>query len=242
MKYKKGTFVIIPNKDKLRGKPSEMQSIYFWLCEHANNTGGCFPTKKTLMDEAGCSHNTLDKYLAQLVSDGFLSMKNRHKKGTNELTSNYYQILIVPENPKMGQPTTNNGLTGTPKNGLETVSSINSNQITTVSTKVESPDSPFKVKTTPLIFSYEEELNELKESEEKYKKIIALFFMRKGWKFENRMQYKTAYKRVKKSAEDLEGYNSEQLTKAFEYCEDNYGDFNWGLETCIKIMPKIINE
>lgn len=241
MKYKKGTFVVIPNKDKLRGKPSEMQSIYFWLCEHADDNGGCFPTKKTLMDEAGCSHNTLDKYLLQLQEEGFLKVKNRKIRGTKENTSNFYQILIVSDNPKMVEPPTKNGVTGHTKNGLETNPSINSNHLS-VSAIAEDSNKPFKVKEIPLEFNFENELKKLSESYWKPDKIIALFWMRKKWKFENMKQFKTERSRQLKSAKALEGYNSEQLTKAFQYCEDNYSNFPWGLETCLKVIAKAINE
>ena len=123
MKYKKGTFVIVPNLDELKGKPSEMQSIYLWICQHSDSDGLCFPKKATIGREAGCSHNTVDKYLKQLVDDGFLDIKQRRNKdGKN--TSNEYQLLIL------GRGDVNNGIPSQPNIGSQTISNINYTNIT----------------------------------------------------------------------------------------------------------------
>ena len=113
---------------------------------------------------------------------------------------------------------------------------------TSTSSIDEGTDKPFKEKKIPLEFNFENELKKLSESKWKPDKIIALFWMRKKWKFENAKQFKTERGRQLKPAKALEGYNSEQLTKAFQYCEDNYNNFNWGLETCLKVIAKAINE
>ena len=130
MKYKKGTFVIVPNLDELKGKPSEMQAIYLWICSHADKDGMCFPTKSTIEKEAGCSHNTVSKYLKQLVDDGFLAIKERYtKSGRN--TSNEYQLLILEGIP------TNNGIDHPTNNGSQTISISNHTHLTTNTSKDE---------------------------------------------------------------------------------------------------------
>lgn len=137
MKYKKGSFTVIPNKEQLKGKPSQMQSIYFWICEHADTNGNCFPTRKTISQEAGVDIKTVDKYLLQLEEGGFLSKENRMKVGKKEKTSNLYQILIIEDvipkkdvPPKTVQRTTENGATPSTENGAETIPIINSIQLT----------------------------------------------------------------------------------------------------------------
>lgn len=133
-KYEKGSFVVIPNKNHLKGKPSAMQSIYFWICEHADENGVCFPTRKMLAQEAGVEIKTLDKYLKQLVEEGFIIQSQRKKENSRENTSNQYQLMILSEEvpPKTVQPSTKNGATGTPKNGAETITNINSNNLTEI--------------------------------------------------------------------------------------------------------------
>jgi DNA-binding transcriptional regulator YhcF (GntR family) len=131
MRYEKGSFVVIPNKQHLKGRPAEMQSIYFWICEHANENGQCFPTRKTLAIESGSGLRTLDKYLKLLVKEGFLSVIQRNKVNSKEKTSNLYQILIIEEVvSKRTQPSVKKDTTPSVKKDAETISNINSNYLT----------------------------------------------------------------------------------------------------------------
>lgn len=123
MKYKKGTFVIVPNLEELKCKPSEMQAIYLWICQHTDCNGLCFPKKTTIGKEAGCSHNTVDKYLKKLVEDGFLEITPRkNKEGKN--TSNEYQLLI------MGGTPTQNWDVSQPNIGSQTIPNITISTLT----------------------------------------------------------------------------------------------------------------
>lgn len=242
MKYKKGTFVVIPNKQYLKGKPSEMQSIYFWLCEHANDSGSCFPTKDTIGEEAGCSHNTVDKYLKQLVDEGFLKIKQRRKPRSMELLSNEYQVLIVCKDPNLVQPKPKTGLTPTPNNGSETNLSINSPNLNAVSKADEVPQ---KEKEP---YSFIVELNKLKDGgydknnkpqHRKDLKVIALYWSVKGYVFENQKQFNSALVRELRPANLLTGYSGEQLVKAMEYCK-KFDD--WSLYAVHKRISDVVNK
>ena len=94
-KFDKGSFLLVPNKQIIRGRPAEMQSIYFWLCEHADEKMTCFPSRKTIAEEAGCGLDSVDKYIPELISLGLLIKENRVKEDTKEKLSNLYHILIV---------------------------------------------------------------------------------------------------------------------------------------------------
>lgn len=133
MKYKKGTFVVVPNKDHLKGKPSEMQTIYFWLCDHADENGECFPSRSRIAKEAGCGIKTVDKYLKQLVDDEFLSIEQRKKSGTKENMSNLYTLCLKDTYPQK-EPNPSVLLDPTPsvEKGAVTIPSINSTQLTTL--------------------------------------------------------------------------------------------------------------
>lgn len=225
MKYKKGTFIVIPNKDSLKGKPSELQSIYLWLCEHSDDNGKSFPTKNTLAEEAGCSHNTLDKYLSVLVEDGMITIVRRKKKGTNENTSNLYQINLVP---KKRQPTTKINTTCTTNNGSETNPSVNSNNLITKPPKVEK------------VFVYEQEMQKLFDSNYKPDKIRWLFFTKKRLVYQNWEQWKMAMKQTIKPAQELVGYNAKQIEATMNYCTEKWQD-NWTLFAVVKHIPNIVN-
>lgn len=94
IKYEKGTFITVPNINNMDGKPSEMQSIFIWLCKYANDEGTCFPARRTLAKRAGCSLASVDKYLKQLEDDGFIK-KTTRSTNINGQTSNLYQLQII---------------------------------------------------------------------------------------------------------------------------------------------------
>ncbi len=139
MIYEKGSFVVIPNKQHLKGKPSEMQSVYFWLCEHADEKGQCYPSRKTLAKESGTGMRSIDKYLLQLEKHGFVKKIKRKKEDNNANLSNLYQILIIEDIAnKDGVPSSKNYTTASSKNyatpsskkDAVTISNINYNQLT----------------------------------------------------------------------------------------------------------------
>lgn len=240
MKYKKGTFTIIPNKDNLKGKPSEMQALYFWLCVHADDKGVSYPTKNTLTEEAGCSPNTTDKYIKQLADEGFVKITNRRRKGTKEFISNQYQLLILSQPPKRRQPHLNNEGTGGIKNGVETISNINYIHLTNTEGVAEATkELPKKPEILP--FSFEEEFTKLGDNTWVVKKIIYNYWKIKGFRFENKKQFDTAVARSLRPAKLLEGYTSKQILMAMDYCEKNYKDI-WTLETVVKRIADLVNK
>lgn len=95
IKYKKGTFTIVPNIDTLKGKSPEMQSLFLRLCSYANNEGGCFPSRTRLAKECGMSVKTVDRYMKLLVEENFILKELRKVKNTNQNLSNYYTILVT---------------------------------------------------------------------------------------------------------------------------------------------------
>lgn len=229
MKYKKGTFVIVPNKDRLRGKPTEYQCIFFWLCAYSNENGTCFPSRTKLASDCGITDRTIDKYIDMLISDGLIEKKKRKNKETNEYTSNLYQILFYNGVAKVvTPPSETNHPTPSEPNIPITVSNTNYTNLTN--------------KQPEVVFSFEEEMKKLSKSNYKPNKIIHLFIVRKKWKFDNAKQWKTIMGRLIKSAQALEGYSGRDIDEAILYCDREYGNkFNWGLETVLKIIPNIAN-
>ena len=130
MIYEKGTFVVVPNKNYLRGKPAEMQSVYLWLVDHSNDNGQCFPSRKKLSKEAGCGVATVDKYLSNLVEDGFVKITPRFNHDTNSRNSNMYTLLLI-------QGLSENDSTPPIKNDIVTIPILNSTHLTQVTVPVE---------------------------------------------------------------------------------------------------------
>jgi len=93
MKYEKGTFVTVPNKQHLKGLPAITQALFFWICNYSDENGQCFPSRETLATDMGVTKKTVDNHLKKLIEDGFITVENRVFEG--EKLTNLYQIMIV---------------------------------------------------------------------------------------------------------------------------------------------------
>lgn len=122
MKYERGSFITVGSRDTLRGLHPTAQTLYMWLSSYANETGNCFPSRKTLAEDCGCSERTIDTMIDSLIEKGLLEVKGR-KDGDKQL-SNLYKVLIVP--PLAGGATPPSTQYATPLQNLRT----NSNQLT----------------------------------------------------------------------------------------------------------------
>lgn len=99
MKYKKGTFTVVPNMHILMGKPTELQTIFLWICSYANDEGQCYPSRAKLSRVCGIkSVRTVDKYLDELISCGLIDKETR-KKPDGENYTNLYQVVQIETPP-----------------------------------------------------------------------------------------------------------------------------------------------
>ena len=99
MKFNKGTFIVVPNRDNLCGIKADIQSVYLWICRFADDKGVCFPSMKKLSESSGVSKRRVVDCIKFLDENGFLDRINRTKNGSK--TSNLYQINIL-EAPSAG--------------------------------------------------------------------------------------------------------------------------------------------
>lgn len=89
MKYAKGTFLLTPNKNHLRGLAPYTQLVYMWLADFSSIEGECFPSIKTLSEFCKISTRSVQYSLDELVAKGFIKKIDRRNKGK----SNLYQLL-----------------------------------------------------------------------------------------------------------------------------------------------------
>lgn len=147
MKYERGSFITVGSRDTLRGLHPTAQALYMWLSSYANETGNCFPSRKTLASDVGCSERTVDSMVDLLRENGLIEVKGR-KDGDKQL-SNLYKVLIVP--PLAGDATPPSRTVATPLQNLRT----NSNQLT--------QPTETRASARPPVFAYEEIITTLDE-------------------------------------------------------------------------------
>lgn len=237
-KYKKGTFTVVPNLDMLSGQCTEVQAIFLWLCHYANDSGTCYPSRKKLAKNCNMTPKTLDKYINILINTGLIEKTYRKDPITGANTSNLYQIVLKNTLDSVSidtYPSEATVTTPTPLDYTQTISNINYNQLT-INKSTESSVTSVPEESE---FSLVSILERLANSNDKKNKIIALYFYRKNFKFQNKLQFNTEYKRNTRPALDLLGYNSKQIEATMDYCEEQWGTV-WTLETVVKRINNVI--
>lgn len=127
MRYEKGSYILIPNKDLLKGKSPLFQVVFMWICQFADEDGICFPSRKKLAEVTGSSVKSIDRAIKELT-DSKLLEKTTRKKGIQNL-SNVYQIIIGGSD-NMTPPRDKNDTTPRDKNDTVTNTNINYNHLT----------------------------------------------------------------------------------------------------------------
>lgn len=103
MKYERGSFIVVPSREKLRGMPVPAQALYMWLCAYANEDGECYPSRARLAKDCDCSLNTIDRFTQLLIDRGLLTLEKRVKNGEN--LTNLYSVVIWGGSPTDAPPT-----------------------------------------------------------------------------------------------------------------------------------------
>lgn len=124
MKYEKGSFITLPNREKISGLDPNAQCLYIWLCYHANQSGECFPSRKLLAIEAGMSIDSIKRATKKLVDEGIIK-KTTRKKGKQNIT-NIYEIIIGG----VGANSTHLGAVSTEGVGAVSTSELNPSSLT----------------------------------------------------------------------------------------------------------------
>lgn len=91
--FDKGTFIIVPNKDNIRGLSPVSQILYMWLAAYSDRDGESFPSRANLADDCGVAVKTIDRALRELISLGLVEKEYRYR-GDGSQTSSLYRIIL----------------------------------------------------------------------------------------------------------------------------------------------------
>lgn len=138
MRYTKGSFITVPNKEGLRGMKPQTQCLFLWLCSYANETGKCFPSKKTLARDTGCSESSVLRSMKELEEAGFVIKQEKKDKKTGRNQSNEYTILIGEGVSVKGGGCQRDGGGGCQRDALtKSIDELNSDKVVSQSETVE---------------------------------------------------------------------------------------------------------
>jgi len=89
-------------------------------------------------------------------------------------------------------------------------------------------------------WTYQDKWKELIDSDKLLNRIIAVFWKKKGFIFDNSKQFSSRYRRDCRTAKKIaeSGYSEKQLINTFDFVADKYGDINWTLETIEKSLAE----
>lgn len=95
MRFQKNTFLLIPNKNAIRGMSPTHQTVYIRLCEYIGDDLSCYPSYETIAKSSWCSRRTVIRTIKDLCSIWLLVKESRFSD--NEQTTNKYYIEIIDE-------------------------------------------------------------------------------------------------------------------------------------------------
>ena len=109
--FDKGTFILVPDKEALRGRPPLEQLVAIWIGDYGLTDA--FPSRKTIAEDCGVSVKSVDRAIAKLEHDGIL-IKRKRKNSNGGDTSNSYSRVMVGGNMSLGSDKNDTG--GSDKN------------------------------------------------------------------------------------------------------------------------------
>ena len=238
MRYEKGSFIVIPNKQIIKGQPPEVQSVYFWICEHSDEQGICFPSVTTLSNKSGVSKRKVYDCVLQLENLGIIKKTNR-KNGKENMT-NVYQVMIIdlPSAP-YALPSAQDAVGGSAPRAEITQSIINYNPRTN---KKANAFVRFGKKGSDEAIIFKDEMNKMGESPDRAYQIISAFMSFKELTLKPNLRtkgqlYQFCHRWIKDAA-ILKAWDDNQLNTAFKKADQVYKDFGWTLNTLVKDLTK----
>ena len=117
--FDKGTFILVPDKEALRGRPPLEQLVAIWIGDYGLTDA--FPSRKTIARDCGVSVKSIDRAIAKLEQDGIL-IKRKRKNSNGGDTSNSYSRVMGGGNMSLGSDKNDTG--GSDKNDTLTTPNI----------------------------------------------------------------------------------------------------------------------
>ena len=223
-------YVSLPNLI-INGYTATESGVYSYIKRKSGENGEYFESAEKTSKNLHISKPTFLKIRAKLVKDGrlrFLGLKKTSGYPVKrfEVTDIWKENMI-----QYGKSKNKNAIQDSVKNTTTIASKIDTQK---KNLSEEEPTNILSAKADPN-FSFKEKLEELFKSDKKYIRIIAKYWEVKGYKFDNKVQYQSAFRRELRPAKKLEGYSEDRISKVMEWLEKNV-DYAWKLETMHKYI------
>lgn len=220
--------------------PLESQVLYFHLVLRADDDGvvEAYPVIKLLGTSPDTTKVLIAKsFIRELNEDQVILVNDwleHNKIRPDRKVDSIYKHLIPPDikllqaKPRSDVEDNSKRLNGPSKVGISKV------RLGKVRLDIVASDTP--------PFSFLEEIEVLRTSKRQDFNIIALYWKKKNWVFENHEQFNSALRRELRPAKELSGYSGKEIAKVINYCKNNYQEVGWTLETVNKRIADIVNK
>lgn len=211
--------------------------VYMSICRHANREQTCFPSKRLMAQELAISERSVYSAIKKLEEWGIIHIEEQGRKPDGSFKVRLYTLLKKECWKPKPQAT---GADGKIEQSPQANDDIGRRHV------VPNKDTHMKdthisiVADATEVFSFEEELQKMRDNPRKDIKVIALYWKMKDYKLENKDQLSKTLKRDLRAASMLTGYTGPQITKAMYHCQRSYDE--WSLETVYKRITDIINK
>jgi hypothetical protein len=226
MKYEKGSFITVPNREQLSRLKVGAQCLFMWLCAYADEHGCCFPSRSRLAKDLHCSVRSVDAYIETLVTEGFLVKEQRIKN--NEKQSNHYQIMLVSSGAEFAPPSAESAR-------LPGAKSAHRTQSTSLTQSTEDAAAP-----ATAFFSWEAYLRAMDEHKAMHIQLLAFFFRVKKIRASNIKEARALVKRHLRAARMVIDFDKEKVLAAIDECMrmENRDRIKVTMETVFKVLTK----
>ena len=225
----------------LLSKNPDSLSLYMFYIKNAKiqKTNSIFNVESFGMKGLGWGRDRYRSAKATLVNEKFIEDLIRRNEKTGQIEGHFLKINYLFAEDTVKDTMERITHPGVSSSGSEEETNALSNKtINALSNKKETP----VIKTEEVPFIFLDELKKLQVSNKKYFKIIALFFSRKGWVFNNKVLFWKNVVRYTKDAQELDTYTGQELSNTIDYVIEKYPDIDWKLSTVIKSINSVVNK
>ncbi|GEM_PF-2177105 len=216
-------------------------AIYVSLCRHADISQKCFPSNRLIAKELNIGERTVRNYIRKLEKWNIIFVERERDWETKKFKNNIYYLLDRSEWKK---PEATDAF-GKPEASHDTTQ----RQITTKNQRHQLPHKEPKVEVNTLkktqiasanadaVWRLEDKLKEMLSANRRDLHIIALYYLHKKFRFENRDQFNSGIKRDLRAAGMLKGYADNRIAEVMEWLDKNL-EVKWTLETVHKYIDE----
>lgn len=234
-------FTMVPNYIVNHSTAYE-QAIYLYMKRKAGESGTCWTSAREMGKDLGMARNTIVINREKLAKRGWIEVVGM--KGKTRPTYEYRIVDLWGLNTKFYSKKDSASDELSPRKGKKIVPHMNLDSaprehVVEEEPSKEKPSITLVGKADDLPFEFRSYVKTMSENNQRHIRIIAIYWARKGFSFENKQQVLAAIKRELRPARALVGYSDGDIEATMDHIESLKDMPKWTLETCHKYIDEV---